>query len=134
LARAGLRFGSHTVSQIDLNACPNNVAEQELRASRASIEQALGLPVDTLAYPFSRFNARVKTVVSQVGYRVACSCPTGYVGATNDDPYDLRRITVLATDQLSDFAAKVRGDLRLRLGWYRRVFRLWRQQQLGVRA
>ena len=134
LAGAGLRFGSHTVNHVDLNAAPATVVEQELRASRSDIQQALGVAVDHLAYPYSRFNAQVKDLARQAGYRTACSCPTGYVSSANRDPYDLRRITVLAADQLSDFAAKVRGDWRRRLDWYRRVFGQWRRRRLGARA
>jgi peptidoglycan/xylan/chitin deacetylase (PgdA/CDA1 family) len=134
MARAGLHFGSHTASHVDLNTCPLPVAEQELRESRDALQQALGAPVATLAYPFSRFNATVKVRVRRAGYQVACSCPTGYVGATNQDPYDLRRITVLAGDQLTDFAAKVRGQWRRRLSWYRRVVGQWRRRLVRARA
>ena len=134
LAATGIRFGSHTVNHADLNAAPPAVAEQELRASRADLQQALGVAVDHLAYPYSRFNAQVKDLARQAGYHTACSCPTGYVGGANHDPYDLRRITILAADQMSDFAAKVRGDWPRKLSWYRRVFGAWRRRQLGARA
>jgi peptidoglycan/xylan/chitin deacetylase (PgdA/CDA1 family) len=134
MALAGLQFGSHTASHVDLSACPLSVAQQELRVSRETLQQALGAPVATLAYPFSRFNAQIKASVRQAGYEVACSCPTGYVGAANRDPYDLRRVTVLAGDQLTDFAAMVRGHWRRRLSWYRRVVGLWHRRLVGARS
>ena len=134
LAAGGIRFGSHTVNHINLNAAPPAVVDQELRGSRADLQQALGGAVEHLAYPYNRFNSQVKNIAQQAGYRTACACPTGYVGVANRDPYDLRRITVLASDQLGDFAAKVRGDWPRRLAWYRRVFSAWRRRPLGARA
>ena len=133
MSRAGVRFGSHTVNHADLSNLEPAAVEQELRASRQMIEQTLGQPVDTLGYPYSRFTRSVKDMVRQAGYRVACSSPTGYVGAANSDPYDLRRITVLAEDHLDDFAKKVSGNWRLRLSWYRRTLSLWRRQLLNKR-
>ena len=55
------------VSHLDLNRAPSRVVEGELRASRDSLEQALGAPVDGLAYPYSRFNPQVKALVRRAG-------------------------------------------------------------------
>jgi peptidoglycan/xylan/chitin deacetylase (PgdA/CDA1 family) len=109
-AEAGIGFGSHTLSHADLASLDRSGVERELRESRSSIEQALGRPVKSLAYPYSRFTSAVQAMVRQAGYQVACSCPTGYVGPTNADLYDLRRITLTATDRQADFVAKVRGS------------------------
>ena len=128
MALDGISFGSHTLSHADLSTLAPSAAARELHDARQQIEQALGQPVLNLAYPYGRFTPAIKDIVRRAGYRAACSCPTGYVGATNADPYDLRRITVLAGDQLSDFVAKVQGDWRQRLQWYRRVLGVWRRQ------
>jgi peptidoglycan/xylan/chitin deacetylase (PgdA/CDA1 family) len=133
MAKAGIGLGSHTVSHSDLASLDLPGADRELREARDLIEQALGRSVDSLAYPYGRFTPAVQGIARQVGYQVACSCPTDYVGPTNADPYDLRRITMLATDQHADFVAKVRGSWRLRLVWYRRTLGAWRRRFMGVR-
>jgi peptidoglycan/xylan/chitin deacetylase (PgdA/CDA1 family) len=133
MADAGIGFGSHTMSHADLASLDLPGTDKELRDSRNLIEQTLGHAVDSLAYPYSRFTPSVQAIVRQAGYRVACSCPTDYVGPTNADPYDLRRITVLATDQHADFVAKVRGSWRMRLKWYRQTLGGWRRRLMRGR-
>lgn len=131
MAEAGICFGSHTISHADLTALDSDAVTQEITGARERIEQALGRPVESISYPYSRLTPTVKRLVQQAGYRVACSCPTGYVGDANRDPYDLRRITVLATDQLTDFAEKVRGDWQQKLSWYRRQLGAWRRRWMA---
>ena len=128
MARAGVRFGSHTMSHADLAKLEAPGLNRELYEARQRMEENLGEPVDTLAYPYGRFTPAVKDRCRQAGYQVACSCPTGFVGATNGDPYDLRRITLLANDHLADFIGKVRGNWRRRLEWYRQRFGAWRRR------
>jgi peptidoglycan/xylan/chitin deacetylase (PgdA/CDA1 family) len=130
MAGAGITFGAHTMTHIDLANADLAALQRELKGSRLLIEKALNRPVKIMTYPFSRFTPSVKIAVRRAGYQIACSCPTGYVGPANDDAYDLRRITVLAGDRLNDFGAKVNGSLRRHLAWYRRKLAQWRRQLL----
>ncbi len=134
MSNAGITFGAHTMSHIDLTSSDLAALPRELKESRLIIEKALNRPVKLMAYPFSRFTPTVKLAVRQAGYQIACSCPTSYVGAANDDAYDLRRITVLASDGLSDFGAKVNGSLGLRLKRYRQLAGEWRRRLLTQMA
>lgn len=131
MAAQGVSFGSHTVTHPDLATLSAGQAEHELRASRADIEAHLGRPVHLLAYPYSRFTPQVKQSLPDYGYQLACACPTGYVGATDRDLLELKRITLLAEDTLEDFGRKVRGSLRRRLAWYRRVAGGWYHRWLS---
>jgi peptidoglycan/xylan/chitin deacetylase (PgdA/CDA1 family) len=134
MAAAGISFGAHTMSHIDLARTNWAALPHELKQSRQVIERALNRPVNVMAYPYSSFTPAVKSIVRQAGYQVACSCPTSYVGAANSDAYDLRRITVLAEDRLIDFGAKVKGTLRLRLKRYRYIAAQWRRRLLTQMA
>lgn len=128
----GVRFGSHTLSHPDLTALAPAEVERELIESRRLIEDQTGQPVAAFSYPFGRQSPRIRGLVRDCGYRLACAGPVGYAGAAGGDPYCLNRITVLATDTLDDFARKVRGGLPRRLAWHARRARSRLRRALGV--
>ena len=130
LAAQGLALGAHTLTHPNLTTLSAAQVEQELAQSRDLLEQNLSQPITTFSYPYSGLNATVKTLVAQAGYRMACSCPSGYIGQAGADLFDLQRITVLATDTLSDFQQKIQGTLRRRLRWHYFRFGAWRRQLL----
>lgn len=132
MSRTGIAFGSHAVAHSDLAALPLRLAEQELRLSRQTIEQELGQPVCNLAYPYGRFTPEVRRLAGECGYQAAYAAAAGYSGAPGRDLFALQRITVLADDSLEEFGGKVRGGLRRRLAWYRRVAGRWYRQRLSV--
>lgn len=131
MQRQGIRFGSHTLTHADLTVLPYSAVKKELQESRQLIEQELGTPIRTFAYPSSRENARVRQLVQEIGYDLACTYQPGYVGAAGKDAYRLQRIGILATDTIDDFAQKVNGTVQRRVAWYVRLLRsrfgLWRR-------
>jgi peptidoglycan/xylan/chitin deacetylase (PgdA/CDA1 family) len=121
--RDNVRFGSHTMTHPDLTTISAAMLEAELGESRRLIEQETGTPTIAFAYPYGRENPRVRRLARETGYRLACTGPVGYAGAPGNDIYQLKRVTVLATDTLDDFAQKVQGNLQRRLAWYARLLR-----------
>ncbi len=73
-----IQIGSHTVSHPNLASLPAPDAERELRDSRVEIEDRLGRPVTTLAYPYGAVNEAV-TAMAARHYRVACSTKLRFV-------------------------------------------------------
>ncbi len=57
MAAAGWEAGSHTISHKDLTTLPDPV--QQIADSRDILEEMLGVPVDTFAYPFGLKNEAV---------------------------------------------------------------------------
>ncbi len=90
MADAGISFGSHTVSHPFLSRIPRKRVEQELRSSKAIIEQRTGRPASTLAYPSGDFNSDVQKMVEEAGYSAAVSTMAGHNGS-HTDMYALRR-------------------------------------------
>lgn len=121
--RDNVRFGSHSMTHPDLTTISAAMLEAELSESRRLIEQESGMPMIAFAYPYGRENARVRRLVRETGYRLACTGPVGHAGAPGNDIFQLKRVTVLATDALDDFAQKVQGNLRRRFTWYARLLR-----------
>ena len=62
----GISIGSHTVSHRDLRLLKQDEVENELSGSKKSLEDALGAPVKSFAYPFA-FPEADRGFVSQAG-------------------------------------------------------------------
>ncbi|UCB53335.1 MAG: polysaccharide deacetylase family protein [Candidatus Zixiibacteriota bacterium] len=71
MADAGFEIGSHTVNHPDLTRIPRRFVEYELRVSKEMLEDKLGQQVDSLSYPFGRFNRYVEQEAERLGYRGA---------------------------------------------------------------
>ncbi len=71
LAKAGWVVGSHSWSHPDLTALPEKEALEELERSKKALEDAVGVEVWALSYPFGRFNEKVIELAARAGYRVA---------------------------------------------------------------
>jgi len=94
LERRGIEIGSHTVLHRDLTSLDTAEAMAELVNSRRRLERELGHPVQWLAYPFGRFNARVEALARRAGYVLATTTQPG-VEKPASSPLALRRLRVL---------------------------------------
>ena len=65
-------------------------ALQGRAAQIATLEQALGEPVQTFCYPFGRFNREVRQIVIEAGFQAAC-CTIHALNGPDTDPFALRR-------------------------------------------
>jgi peptidoglycan/xylan/chitin deacetylase (PgdA/CDA1 family) len=81
--QAGITFGSHTRTHPYLTELSPHNAEQELVGSKKVIEDALGLPVDTFAYPYGSCNDMVKEL-ARTHFALACSTALGFVHRQSD--------------------------------------------------
>jgi peptidoglycan/xylan/chitin deacetylase (PgdA/CDA1 family) len=94
LERRGVEIGSHTVRHRDLTSLSTPEALAELVNSRQTLERALGHPVQWLAYPFGRYDARVEELARRAGYVLATTTRAG-VRQSASAPLSLRRLRVL---------------------------------------
>lgn len=98
----GFSIGSHTATHPILPAIDDDAAACEIRDSKHSIEDRLGIPVHFFAYPYGRFDRRIRNLVQESGYRAACSTQAGFNG-NHVDRFALRRLDIYGTDLLSTF-------------------------------
>ncbi len=75
---AGVNIGSHTVSHSPLNARKGRTEVEyaewvrgELVNSKAMLEEKLGIPIKTLAYPYGLHNEVVRKAAADAGYEAA---------------------------------------------------------------
>jgi peptidoglycan/xylan/chitin deacetylase (PgdA/CDA1 family) len=69
---AGFTIGAHTVTHPYLTAIAETAAATEMRISRDSIEQRIGVPVTSFAYPYGSWNATVARLAGEIFER-ACT-------------------------------------------------------------
>lgn len=106
LVDQGFRIGSHSVSHPDLTQLSDESLVREVEDSKAMIEDKLGRPAVSFAYPYGRFDERVKAAVARAGYTVACTTNSGF-NRPGEDLHALRRIEVYGTDSMSRFRRKL---------------------------
>jgi len=92
LAQDGFQFGAHSVSHPNLPEISAREADREVAGSKTELQQRTGQSVDFFAYPFGRWNARVRALVQQ-HYRGGCSTGAGVV-RPDADPFALPRVDV----------------------------------------
>jgi peptidoglycan/xylan/chitin deacetylase (PgdA/CDA1 family) len=108
VAKAGIEIGSHTRTHPDLRRCSPSEVEHEMTASRADIEQQLGLRAETFAYPYGGVND-VSCQLAAREFRAAC---TTELRRTNDDPLNLlARIDMYYLKSPQKFARLLDGRL-----------------------
>jgi peptidoglycan/xylan/chitin deacetylase (PgdA/CDA1 family) len=103
---AGMEIGSHTVNHARLTGVDDARLMQELADSKATLEDVLGNTVGSFAYPYGAWDARCAMAVKQAGYTAACTTQTGWALRDNN-PYQVRRLTVFNTDTASMLARKL---------------------------
>ncbi len=99
-----VEIGSHTNLHADLSHATADEAYRELLSSRHALEELIGRPVRTFAYPFSRYSAACPAAAERAGYTCAVA---GEAGGWK--PYELRRESIAAWDRRTTFALKSRG-------------------------
>jgi len=102
----GMEIGSHTATHVRLTETDDACLQQELKGSRAALEDILGEDVISFAYPYGALDERCADAVKQAGYASACTTRTGWALRDND-PYRLRRLTVFNHDTLGRFVRKL---------------------------
>lgn len=104
LSRAGVAIGSHSASHRDLRRLDDAALVRELGGSRSALEDALGVPVRALAYPFGRSDARVREAARAAGYALGFSmCPR----PAGEHPFALPRSGVYIIDTAGAVLDKV---------------------------
>lgn len=73
--RAGMEVGAHSVTHPDLTTLSDTALREEVAGAKARLEDRLGIPVRSFAYPFNRVDARALAAVAQGGYEAACAGP-----------------------------------------------------------
>ena len=120
MQRAGIQFGSHSLTHPLLTRLSTPELLREVRDSKMVLEDTLGTAIEWFAYPYGDIDRRVRAAVLESGYKAAVTTDAGL--NKWQDPLALQRLEVDDRDWLMDFALKLstgrnfRRSLMLRLG------------------
>lgn len=102
LRKAGIDFGSHSVSHSKLATQSDARIREEVGRSKADLEDLLGEPVRHFCYPYGSHDLRTVDAVADAGYHSATTCVRAPATAA-DDPLALPRKAISHGDNLLGF-------------------------------
>jgi peptidoglycan/xylan/chitin deacetylase (PgdA/CDA1 family) len=108
LAEEGCEIGAHTVSHPPLDCLARAQAEHEILASKRQLEDGLGQPVPSFAYPHGHHDRHVRRMVIDAGFESACAVKNA-LSHPDDDRFALARITVTGDVSVATLAEHLEG-------------------------
>jgi peptidoglycan/xylan/chitin deacetylase (PgdA/CDA1 family) len=114
LRKAGVEFGSHTVTHPQLATLETAEVRYEVSASKATIEDHLGSPVTSFAYPYAfpetnrSFRRTLRGILQEAGYENGVSTIIGTSEGSGDGLF-MKRLPINSCDDGPLFRAKIEG-------------------------
>lgn len=91
LASQGWEIGAHTESHAILPGLDENCIRREVAGSKSRIEQAVGRPCRSFAYPNGNLTNAVRRIVAEAGFDHGVTCDPG-LPAPGGDPLAIPRV------------------------------------------
>jgi peptidoglycan/xylan/chitin deacetylase (PgdA/CDA1 family) len=114
LHRAGVAFGSHTVTHPQLRSIGPRELAYEVRHSKETLENELDSKIESFCYPYAfpehdvRFRLILRSQLEESGYKHGVCTILG-VTRKGDDTFFLKRLPVSSRDDRSFLRAKLEG-------------------------
>jgi peptidoglycan/xylan/chitin deacetylase (PgdA/CDA1 family) len=108
ISASGIECGAHSCSHPQLDVLSAATAREEILRSKTILEEHLGCPVMTFAYPHGYYSSTVRQLVQQAGFTSACAVKHAMSGLA-DDRFALARINVTADTSVEDLAWLLAG-------------------------
>lgn len=101
ISRSGIECGSHSHNHLQLDILPRQIAQEEITRSKMVLEQHLGQPILSFAYPYGYHNMRTEALVQRAGYASACAVRNA-LSSREDHRYALSRVEVKGNLHVSE--------------------------------
>ena len=134
LDEAGVDLGAHGHRHAALDEMPFSDAVREIDTSRLVLEEIVGHPVVTFAYPYGYYTGRIEQHLKTSGFESACAVKQA-LSHPGDDRFALARAVVSSEVPMAILDAWIRGE-GLPVGWLgeRPQEKLWRLARRMKRA
>ncbi|MCB0485089.1 MAG: polysaccharide deacetylase family protein [Ignavibacteriae bacterium] len=106
LSRNGVKFGAHSVNHIKFTEVMESEIESEIKNSKNSLEQILGIPIDSFSYPHGAYNDRIIDMLISAGFSNAVTCNSGSLSNSNS-LFEIPRKYITFFDDLDAFKRKL---------------------------
>ena len=107
-ATAGVEIGAHSHGHPELDQISGSQLRDELTTPKELLEEGIGQPVPSVAYPFGYSSARVRQAVRAAGYQHGSAVANAMAKAGGDE-FAVPRLTVRASTRPETFERVVRG-------------------------
>jgi peptidoglycan/xylan/chitin deacetylase (PgdA/CDA1 family) len=94
VAKAGVEIGNHSLIHQPMDVLPHKVVDSEVRISKDRLEQELGSPVVSFAYPHGYNSRRVRNAVAAAGHHNACEVGRRLYDDVTADSYAIPRLQI----------------------------------------
>lgn len=101
VAEAGVEIGAHSDTHPQLDLVSPQVLARELMVPKVTLEDRLGMPVSSMAYPFGYSTRHVRAMTAHLGYSNGCAV-SDVVSTDEDHLYSIPRLTVTGDHSGSD--------------------------------
>jgi peptidoglycan/xylan/chitin deacetylase (PgdA/CDA1 family)/GT2 family glycosyltransferase len=107
---SGIECGAHSHTHPQLDILPRSACRAEIERSKSLLEERIGRPVESFAYPYGYYNRSVRQMVQQAGFSSACAVKNA-MSSANDDEFALSRIVVTPDVTTDRFAGLLEGGI-----------------------
>ena len=102
-----MEVGAHTLTHEHLTECDDQTLEEQVHASKAGLEDALGQAVPQFCYPYGNHDDRVVDVVRAAGFTDATTPVRGRARVGQTDRLRWPRIPVWHHHRLPKIALRI---------------------------
>jgi peptidoglycan/xylan/chitin deacetylase (PgdA/CDA1 family) len=95
LGASGCELGAHSATHPQLDTLPRRLVHHEVAACKARLEEHLGAPVPSFAYPHGYSTPWIRRLVAEVGYQSACAVRNTF-SSRADAPFAIARLMITA--------------------------------------
>ena len=109
LGELNVEIGAHTHTHRQLDTQPPSAIADEILQPKEMLEDALGLEVQSCAYPYGFHCEKTRRLVRALGYTSACAV-TNALSSNLDCVFSLARLTIRATTAPEELGAWLGGQ------------------------
>ncbi len=109
MIREGATIGCHGASHVDLRRVSAEQLAAETLGAKRLLESALGTAIDTFAYPYGAFDARVIGAVERARFSAAFIVRLGAIRGTNYQRWTVPRTIIDDDESMTSFDIKICG-------------------------
>jgi len=106
ISGCGIEVAAHSHTHPEMDRLSVSQMSAQARRPKAELEDRLGLPVYSFAYPYGRYDKRVRAAVAAAGYLGACSM-NSWAATAGSHPLELPRTAIFHDTDTASLAKRL---------------------------